>query len=276
MTIVRILNNNVVHAKLNGKEMVIMGKGVAFGKKSGDNIDPNTAEKVFELTNTFASEHISSLLNEISSEYWEFTYEITGYVEHELGIKLNPGFFFALLDHVYVAVKRYRENIVLPEIYMMETGRLYEKEFKISGEIVKRMREAFCCDISDNEKGFILMHIIDTCAENNDTANRSISELVNMITRYVDEEYIHEIDKASIEYSRFLIHVKYLARRVVTKASEENQDIFAILASLKQDFGRQFRLVQKITLVIAAKYQFELSEDEQCYLLIHLIKITVR
>lgn len=33
MVIIRILNNNVVKAKGHGREMIVQGKGIAFGKK---------------------------------------------------------------------------------------------------------------------------------------------------------------------------------------------------------------------------------------------------
>lgn len=39
MIIQKILNNNVVIVEMNGEETVVMGKGLAFGKKVGQSFD---------------------------------------------------------------------------------------------------------------------------------------------------------------------------------------------------------------------------------------------
>lgn len=48
MKILKIINNNVVSAcDEKGKEIVVMGKGLGFGKKSGDILDELKIEKSF-------------------------------------------------------------------------------------------------------------------------------------------------------------------------------------------------------------------------------------
>jgi len=50
MKIAKILNNNVaVVLGDNGKEQVVMGRGLAFQKRVGDTLDAQQIEKVFAL-----------------------------------------------------------------------------------------------------------------------------------------------------------------------------------------------------------------------------------
>ncbi|WP_233573324.1 CAT RNA binding domain-containing protein [Leptotrichia sp. OH3620_COT-345] len=58
MIINKILNNNVVLSKKNGKEIIMTGKGIAFGKKAGDTVDKNKIEKTFILEYNEVSEKI--------------------------------------------------------------------------------------------------------------------------------------------------------------------------------------------------------------------------
>ena len=51
MIIDKVLNNNVIVVKDKHIEKVIMGRGISFQKKVGDEIDPSKIEKVFTLTN---------------------------------------------------------------------------------------------------------------------------------------------------------------------------------------------------------------------------------
>ena len=52
MEITKIINNNVVSCiDHDGRELVVMGKGIGFGKKTGQEIDENSAEKIFRMDN---------------------------------------------------------------------------------------------------------------------------------------------------------------------------------------------------------------------------------
>lgn len=50
MIISKVLNNNVVISEENHQEVVLMGRGLAFGCKAGDNIQDNLIEKKYVLS----------------------------------------------------------------------------------------------------------------------------------------------------------------------------------------------------------------------------------
>ena len=50
MIIQKVINNNVVSTfDSNGKEVILMGKGIGFRKKTGDELDKTKIEKIFTL-----------------------------------------------------------------------------------------------------------------------------------------------------------------------------------------------------------------------------------
>ena len=52
MLISKVLNNNVVTIKNeDNQESVVMGRGIAFQKKKGDEIDEEKIDKIFVLKN---------------------------------------------------------------------------------------------------------------------------------------------------------------------------------------------------------------------------------
>ena len=67
MKITKILNNNVVLSKINGEERIVMGNGLAFGKKNGQQLERSKIEKVFRLTSE-DQERMLTLLNEINQD----------------------------------------------------------------------------------------------------------------------------------------------------------------------------------------------------------------
>ena len=51
MIIKKILNNNVViTTNYQMEKIIVMGKGLAYGKQAGDNIDMNKINKTFEVS----------------------------------------------------------------------------------------------------------------------------------------------------------------------------------------------------------------------------------
>ena len=69
MKIAKILNNNVaVVLGDNGKEQVVMGRGLAFQKRVGDELDAQQIEKVFALQSDTLTGRLSELLSDIPLE----------------------------------------------------------------------------------------------------------------------------------------------------------------------------------------------------------------
>ncbi len=63
MKIVKILNNNVVVVQQGSKdEQIIMGRGIAFQKHCGDNIDQSKIEKIFARQNNPLFDHFVELI----------------------------------------------------------------------------------------------------------------------------------------------------------------------------------------------------------------------
>ena len=51
MTVEKVINNNVISALENGREVVVMGRGIGFQIRAGMEIPKDQIEKVFRLEN---------------------------------------------------------------------------------------------------------------------------------------------------------------------------------------------------------------------------------
>ena len=67
MEIKKILNNNVVISLKGNSEVVVMGRGLAYGKKVGDLLLDETIEKIYELSGDGQS-RVTDLLSGIPDE----------------------------------------------------------------------------------------------------------------------------------------------------------------------------------------------------------------
>ena len=85
MIIKKVLNNNVVLSEKNNQEMVVMGKGIAFGKKAGDILEENKIDKTFYLQNFDTSERFKELLKDVPMKVVSLSYDIIEYAKKVCG-----------------------------------------------------------------------------------------------------------------------------------------------------------------------------------------------
>lgn len=74
MKIIKTINNNTVCVVgKNGKEQIVSGKGIGFGKKCGDYVDPKQIQKTYFITSSSLQNKLIELMSEIPYEYIKFT-----------------------------------------------------------------------------------------------------------------------------------------------------------------------------------------------------------
>ncbi len=70
MKIVKVINNNTVCVlDQKGKEQIMSGKGIGFGKKYGDTVDNTRIEKIYMITDSVLRKKLIESLAEIPYEY---------------------------------------------------------------------------------------------------------------------------------------------------------------------------------------------------------------
>ena len=90
MKIIRVLNTNVVLSVDENKEdIIVMGCGLAFGKKRGDIIDETKIERIFTQDVSNLTDRFKKLIKKIPVEYLDITEKIVGHAKLKLGKELN-------------------------------------------------------------------------------------------------------------------------------------------------------------------------------------------
>ena len=141
MKIEKVLNNNVVVAlDENGAETVLMGRGLGFGRRTGDEAPPDKVEKRFTLHSDQLSDRFQQLMTSIPLPHFLMSERIINHAKIALGKELSDSIYVTLPDHISAAVNRYKEGIVLPNPLLWDIRQLYKDEFRVglkANEIVK-------------------------------------------------------------------------------------------------------------------------------------------
>ena len=276
MKIKKILNNNVVITLNDCKEeIVVMGKGLAYGKKVGDNIDSNKVSKIFEMSLKNEHKKMINMLKDIPIEYLEITDEVMKVAKKELDRDIDDTLYISLTDHIHTSIERYKEGIILKNHLLFEIKHFYKKEYELGQLALLLILEKYNIQMLDDEAGFIAMHIVSSeIGKNIDDVYEMttfIQEILVLVKNYFKITY----DENSLSYYRFITHLKFFGLRVFnnSKHREDNSLNNDLLEIMKEKYIGPYMCALEIKKHIEKNYKYILEDEEILYLTIHIAKI---
>lgn len=277
MYIEKVLNNNAfISLDENGDEIIVMGKGIAFGKKGNQKVDlTNLNYKIFSCKNKNINNKLISIVSDLSQEYILLTRKIISTFEKEYNKKLNEIIYVSLTEHIHGAIERYHQGIQVKNPLLMEIKRLFADEYEIGRRALEMIHQDFGVLFEEDEAGYIAYHIVN--AElNNDMINiANITKVMQQVLSVIKYHFKVEFNEESSTYYRFITHLKFFAQRVFSNAvyEEEDTELFFIL---KEKYHESYECVLKIKGLIEHEYNYDLSLEEQLYLMIHIERIRTK
>lgn len=279
MEIKKVFNNNVVLTQNGeGQEMVVMGRGLAFQKKAGEMLDEEQVEKTFVLDNRGVSDKIGELLREVSEEYLTIADRIISLAKDRLGAGLDDYAYVALMDHISFAVTRHKQGMILRNALIWEIKKYYKEEFAIGLQALDIIEQETGIRMEEDEAASIALHLVNSrvSGEGLDSAVQ-IVKVVNDTLNIVKYHYKMEIDETSINYERFLTHLRFFAIRLVRRERTEvlPGDDF-MFTQVKSRYPEAFACSQKVASYVEKTFSWPVSNDEKVYLTIHIHRVTSR
>lgn len=280
MQIHKILNNNVVVVlDEQDKEQVVMGRGLAFKKKCGDEIDPAQIDKVFTMSNPDTNNKFQELVANIPLEYMLLVEDIITYAKTHIGKKINDSIYISLADHIFMSVKRFQEGIVVKNALLWDIKRFYKDEFYIGQKAVEMIAQRTNIILPEDEAGFIALHFVNAQMEENPdkvedmyTITKVMQEISNIVKYYFNMEY----DEDSVYYYRFVTHLKFFAQRLVTRKTYQEESEDDLLDIIKMKYKNAYECVKVIKKFLVEQYDYLLSDEEMLYLTIHIARVTYK
>lgn len=275
MRIAKVLNNNVITViDDQHKESVIMGRGIAFKKQPGDEIEEERIEKIFTLENREVSQKLMTLLSDIPMEYMDISDEIIQYAQGVLGGKLHDSIYISLTDHIHFAIERYRLGMEIKNALLWEIKRMYRKEYAIGVKALGIITDKLGVTLPEDEGGFIALHLVNSQlnVEMRDTV--TMTNIVKDIINIVRRSFVIDLDEESLSYYRFLTHLKFFAQRILSGTPSSNKETDNSLHDMvKQQYSSSYACAEKIKDYAQKIYGRSLSNEEMLYLTIHIERV---
>ncbi|MGL5978658.1 MAG: BglG family transcription antiterminator LicT [Erysipelotrichaceae bacterium] len=275
MLINRILNNNVVIVfNEEQKEQVVCGKGIAFKKKIGDEVDTSLINKIFVLNDQTLNTRFQQLLSDIPLEHIKLTDDIIEMAEAYKGKKLNDTLLISLSDHISTALVRFQEGISVKNAMLWDIKRFYSDEYQIGLQALALIKTQLNIELPEDEAGFIAFHIVNAdMDETNLSQIVEITKLMQEISNIVKYYFKMEFDLDSVYYYRFITHLKFFAQRLILGETYQANEEEDLLELVMKKYVNAYACVQKIQQFLEHHHHYVCSNEEQLYLTIHIERV---
>jgi len=269
----KVVNNNVVISiDESGRERVLMGRGLGFGLKPTDAIDPAKVEKTFILDAGDGGQNELRLLSEVPYPVLEAVTRAIDGAERSLGRALGRGFTIAVLDHIQFVLERLDAGVRIPSTAMPELRVLHPQEFAAASDMATSIAAALGRELPPEEAVFLTMHLLNaTRDEPNGTAALLFRRVQHVVTT-VESGLGVRLDVESLDYARFILHVQFLLQRLVSRTMLRSQDT-SFFEFAKHSYPASFEIASEVKEYVRAATGSELTDEEVLYLIVHIERL---
>lgn len=274
MKIKKVLNNNIVISiDEQEREIILMGRGIGFGKRPGMEADLNKVEKRFwGFSDSKSEQQFVELLERIPIEDIAIGVQIVEHIHRNMKKPLNESLLLQISDHISFAIERQKKGLALQNSLLWEIKKFYPDEFRLGEDALEIIEKETGIRLTEDEAGFMAMHIVNaqygTSSRDSQRMILMIQDIVNMV-RYT---YSMELDDDSLDYIRFITHLKFFLQRIFTNSCYEKETgLYKMVSAM---YPRAAACSQKIRGYIKKKIDYELNDEELGYLTIHIEKLT--
>ncbi|MCM0647504.1 PRD domain-containing protein [Clostridium swellfunianum] len=270
--VVKVYNNNIVSVDMNGVERILFNKGIGFGKRIGDVIQKGTEiEKIFVIEDKDNLRSFEQVVNSVDEEFLSLCEKMISFIASELKEDLDERIHVALVDHLNFAVKRLSNQEVIENPFIMEVKALYSQEYMLAEKVAQMLQEETKITIPDSEIGFIALHIHS--ARNNgrlSTILRS-TQLINLVIQYTEQQLQLKIDKTSLDYARFLTHLRFAIKRILLNIPITND----FIRQIKSKYKLSYKVAKGVSKILTERLEKDVPESETAYLAMHIERLRI-
>ncbi len=276
MKVIKALGNNMILCKDEmGKESICQGKGIGFQKRKDDPVDESLIERRFVPSSEAESLHFQQLFSEIPEEFWGIAEQVVQYSRTQYGLKVSDKVILPICDHMAGCVDRYRKGVALSNPMLWDIKRVYSNEYQVGLYALSLLKQYFGIEMRDDEAAFLAYHFVNAELGNVEAVSPDeVAKLIGSVVDIVQEAFQVKLDETDWNYQRFITHLKFFAKRVLTRNGYEEPEENELYDELSMRYKRINNCVELIVNFVLIEYHYELSSDERLYLLIHIQRVT--
>ncbi|NIZ47683.1 PRD domain-containing protein (plasmid) [Entomospira nematocerorum] len=280
----QVFNNNVALVMIDGYEMVVTGRGIAFQKQTGASIERDKIERYFVLQDINGLRESAVLTkSEVEARLLQVVMRCL-HQQEDLWQRLYDrmeSYYPILLDHLLQTVEasdrkelpthHKRSFVFTPEVRMA-----YSSEVSCAKQIIQAVEQALDVVLGEEEVILLSLHLVHAQQDHrhiNETVEASLFLqdflwiLKEMLQPYWQEN--------SWIVERFIVHIRLLVWRLYDRKSEtsERRMTEELLSMMKEHYPEANQIIHRVQTFLYNRLEVELNLDEELYLRMHLRRL---
>ena len=253
----------------DGREAIVLGKGIGFQKRPGDPVEERRIEKVYYVQDEMQTKFLQ-MLQDVEPSVMRSAEQILAMAE-DAGFSMSNQATISLIDHIGFAIERQKKGIQLPNLLLNETQLLYQKEYDLGRRSLKIIED--CCGITlpEDEAGYIALHLVTISVDRN-AAYFSLKFIKGALD-IVRETYRIDLQQNSLDTMRLTTHLKFLAQRIFRHEDWKDDSMEDMYRYLLEQNPKNQECLDRLNDYISKTFHYTLNQQEKFYLLIHLTKV---
>ena len=273
----KIYNNNIILAEdEKWSEVILLGKGIAFQKRPGDLIDEALIDKKFVFESSESSSKFMTLLTEVPLNQVELSSKIIAQAQKELNVTFHDSIYIGLTDHISYTISRYKAGMTMKNALLWEVQNYYPKEYQAAKNALNLIKYYEKIYLSDDETGFIALHFVNAQQEGEEIQlTMIVTEIVSDILSIVKYHYQIELNEDSLNYNRFVTHIRFFARRLLRKELHGADDDY-LYEQIRTKMPQAKACADKVKDYFIKKFEVTISQEEMIYFMLHINRVAER
>jgi len=277
MEIIRVLNNNAAIVRGDDAvEIVVLGKGIAHGRKRGERLDGSVPiDQVFRPDSRHPVERLAAYLSDIPLDVVRCAALVAERAHERLGIRVSQALILPLADHLAFAIERVRQGIDVDFPLRWEVSQLYPREVGVGREAVELAATRLGVILPADEAVSFALHFVNAeFASEGMAPTIHMTERIGQVLEVVSQSMGVPLDAESMNVARFVTHLRYLFVRL--DADTQFDDSSAeVLSGIRSSHPAAYACAQRVRYLIEMGGA-RLTEDEVLYLALHVARVTTR
>lgn len=261
--VVKAFNHNVVLVSVpNSKDqMVIMAKGIGFGKRPGDIVtDDQQENQIFKSYN--GNETYPDVPYQ-EEEMEQLVGDIVVMASKRLALD-RKAVYHRLLDHIIFAVDRMNFGLPIENPFLEEIATFYPKELEIARIAINMLNDRFSLKLNEDEAGFIALSLHSSRKQKSMSAimNRMqiFSGAVDLLTQEIGQDF---------DPKCFFLQLDSLLRAVKKGVPIK----LGCAQDIEKSLSDSFSIAKKICRLLESQTGYQLGYDCTAYLAVEIEKI---
>lgn len=274
MEVVRVFNNNVVLARRDaGEEVVLTGRGLGFQCVVGQQVDESKVVRVFVSEDGRDADNFGALVAAVPPEHLLLADEALELARTEMGIVLGSTTVVGLADHLSFAIKRQQQRLDIQYPMRGEVAHLYPKEFEVAQGIVAFVNARIASPLPQEEAVPIALHLVNAGFASGDLSfTYQMTDVFEQLFKVLEQTHGRPLDRDSVNAARFITHLRYFFVRART-GRQLSEGATPLSLAIRDAYPAAFAAALKLQAVLELRLEEALTDDEVTYLTLHVARM---